>query len=279
MASDYYEVFGVAPDADTETIKQRYRILVRENHPDVSSSEDAHARMQLILEAWSVLSQPDARARYDLSRREAGQRATAQRATAQRASNGTTAARSTPGTKRPASTGASTRKHPPARPKVDVNPRASNPRTKLLTMVFEAAQLYHQEGNSADAISLCNRVLKSDPKSSEAAALLGDIYNQQNRTDLALLMYKRAMQNQPNNLLYRQKWEALQQKAGAAETVKDTPVATPAPAAPKPSTPKPSTVAAGPSTPAARGAGCGAGVLLCCGGMSAGVIWLLQLLV
>jgi curved DNA-binding protein CbpA len=259
MSSDYYEVFGVAPDADIETIKQRYRVLVRENHPDVSASEDAHARMQIILEAWSVLSQPSARKRYDLSRRvasESSDTAPSRRAPTQ--SRSTT--RSDDAATRPRSG--------PVRPRVDVNPRTSNPRTRLLTMVFEAAQLYNNEGRDEEAISLCNKVIKSDPRSSEAADLLGDIYAKQGRNDLALLMYKRAMQNQPNLMLYRQKWEALQQKitsAGADNHAAGSAAAatvSPPPAREPESGPASSAASTPPVSSAPRAAGCGATILL-----------------
>jgi tetratricopeptide (TPR) repeat protein len=74
-------------------------------------------------------------------------------------------------------------------------------------MVFEAAQLYHVEGRADEAIRVCNQVMKADPTNAEAAALLGDIYAEQDRKDVALAMYEKAMRLQPNNLLYRQKWD------------------------------------------------------------------------
>jgi tetratricopeptide (TPR) repeat protein len=76
-------------------------------------------------------------------------------------------------------------------------------------MVFEAAQLYHVEGRADEAIRVCNQVMKADPTNAEAVALLGDIYAEQDRRDVALAMYEKAMRLQPNNLLYRQKWDKL----------------------------------------------------------------------
>jgi curved DNA-binding protein CbpA len=272
MPSDYYEVFGVAPDADLETIKQRYRVLVREHHPDVSTSEDAHVRMQQILEAWSVLSQPESRKRYDLSRREATQR-----------SGDTTASENAPRA-RPSRSGGTHKAKATSRPKVEVNPRASNPRTRLLVMVNEAAQLYQQEGNLDAAISLCSRVLKSDPKNAEAAGLLGDIYVKQGRHDIALLMYKRAMQSQPNMLLYRQKWESLQQKVSPESTPAapasggvTTPV-TPPPPPVKPASPSPPVALTPKAAASSQGTGCGTSILLGLGAVSVGLAWLLTVL-
>jgi curved DNA-binding protein CbpA len=71
MASDHYEVLGVPTDADPAIIKRRYRLLVRENHPDAvppDKRQMAHERMLLINAAWTTLSDPSERARYDKSR-------------------------------------------------------------------------------------------------------------------------------------------------------------------------------------------------------------------
>jgi tetratricopeptide (TPR) repeat protein len=100
-------------------------------------------------------------------------------------------------------------------------PRSGNARTRLLTMVFEAAQLYHVEGRADEAIRVCNQVMKADPTNAEAVALLGDIYAEQERKDVALAMYEKAMRLQPNNLLYRQKWDKL--RHGIVKTSETTP--------------------------------------------------------
>jgi curved DNA-binding protein CbpA len=216
MTNDYYEILEVAADAEVEVIKQNYRRLVRENHPDVAvDKETAHERMRLILTAWNVLSDPSLRARYDLTRRE--NIAKTQPSTP-RASSTTVPAPSGP------SPFYSNRPAPAADPIEDARkrqrvqqvmrggatpPRSSNARTRLLTMVFEAAQLYHGEGRADEAIRVCNQVIKADPTNAEAVALLGDIYAEQDRKDVALVMYERAMRLQPNNLLYRQKWDKL----------------------------------------------------------------------
>jgi hypothetical protein len=83
-------------------------------------------------------------------------------------------------------------------------------------MVFEAAELYFFHGRAAEAIAICNQVLQLDPRNAEAAALLGDIFAEQGRREGAIAMYERAVRSQPDNALYRQKWEAL--RAGAPGT-------------------------------------------------------------
>ncbi len=67
MPRDYYEVLGVAKDADADTIKKAYRNLAKKYHPDVSTEpkEVAEAKFKEISEAYEVLSDPEKRSRYD----------------------------------------------------------------------------------------------------------------------------------------------------------------------------------------------------------------------
>lgn len=62
---DYYEVLGLARGASQDEIKQVYRKLARQYHPDVSKEENAEERFKEINEAYSVLSDEQKRAQYD----------------------------------------------------------------------------------------------------------------------------------------------------------------------------------------------------------------------
>ncbi len=62
---DYYEVLGVARDADETTIKKSFRRLARELHPDVSDHPEAEVRFREITEAYEVLSTTERRSLYD----------------------------------------------------------------------------------------------------------------------------------------------------------------------------------------------------------------------
>ena len=62
---DYYEVLGVARDADETTIKKSFRRMARELHPDVSDHPEAELRFREITEAYEVLSSTERRALYD----------------------------------------------------------------------------------------------------------------------------------------------------------------------------------------------------------------------
>ena len=66
MPRDYYEVLGVARDADEATVKRAFRRLARELHPDVNAHDpDAEAKFKEAAEAYEVLSDADRRQLYD----------------------------------------------------------------------------------------------------------------------------------------------------------------------------------------------------------------------
>ncbi len=62
---DYYKMLGVSRDATDKEIKQAYRKLARQYHPDVNNSPDAAAQFQRVTEAYEVLSDAQKRQRYD----------------------------------------------------------------------------------------------------------------------------------------------------------------------------------------------------------------------
>lgn len=66
MVKDYYGTLGIAPGASQEEVKQAYRRLAREYHPDIRK-DDPHAneRFKEINEAYYVLGDPDRRLQYD----------------------------------------------------------------------------------------------------------------------------------------------------------------------------------------------------------------------
>jgi molecular chaperone DnaJ len=62
---DYYELLGVARDADDAAIKKAFRGLARSLHPDVSDAPDAEERFREVVEAYEVLSKRETRELYD----------------------------------------------------------------------------------------------------------------------------------------------------------------------------------------------------------------------
>jgi len=62
---DFYEALQLSPSASTETIERVYRLLAKRYHPDNQVSGDA-VRFAEVLEAFTVLSDPEKRAAYDV---------------------------------------------------------------------------------------------------------------------------------------------------------------------------------------------------------------------
>ena len=62
---DYYEILGVSRTASKDELKQSFRRLARQYHPDVNNSPDAEERFKELNEAYAVLSDDEKRAAYD----------------------------------------------------------------------------------------------------------------------------------------------------------------------------------------------------------------------
>jgi hypothetical protein len=73
----HYDVLGVAPSATADQIREAYRRLAREHHPDrtaTSGRTGGDVSMPAINEAYRVLNDPARRAVYDAALRGAPQR-------------------------------------------------------------------------------------------------------------------------------------------------------------------------------------------------------------
>ena len=66
MFPDYYERLGLSPNASREDIKKAYRKLSLEFHPDKNHRPDAHEKFISINEAYLILYDEEARAKYDI---------------------------------------------------------------------------------------------------------------------------------------------------------------------------------------------------------------------
>lgn len=63
---DYYEILGVARDADAETIKKSYRKLAMQYHPDRNpGNKEAEDKFREAAEAYEILSSSEKRSQYD----------------------------------------------------------------------------------------------------------------------------------------------------------------------------------------------------------------------
>lgn len=63
---DYYELLGVAKNADATAIKKAYRKLAKKYHPDTNTGDPtAEQKFKEVTEAYSILSDPEKRKLYD----------------------------------------------------------------------------------------------------------------------------------------------------------------------------------------------------------------------
>jgi curved DNA-binding protein CbpA len=63
---DYYEALQVSANAEPDTIQRVFRLLAQRFHPD-NKETGSDARFREIHAAYSVLSDPETRARYDIT--------------------------------------------------------------------------------------------------------------------------------------------------------------------------------------------------------------------
>ncbi|MCM1083074.1 MAG: molecular chaperone DnaJ [Clostridium sp.] len=63
---DYYEVLGVAKNADDAELKKAYRKVAKKYHPDTNpGDQEAEEKFKEAAEAYAVLSDPEKRSKYD----------------------------------------------------------------------------------------------------------------------------------------------------------------------------------------------------------------------
>lgn len=62
LSASAYEILGVAPDCDDDTLRRAYRMRLRQTHPDTGGDAAVFIQVQ---RAWELVSTVDARTSYD----------------------------------------------------------------------------------------------------------------------------------------------------------------------------------------------------------------------
>jgi curved DNA-binding protein CbpA len=76
VSQNHYQVLGVLPTASAEAIKQAYRRLANQLHPDKHGGDPRHEeQFKAVATAYRTLSDPGRRAQYDFQLQQATQRA------------------------------------------------------------------------------------------------------------------------------------------------------------------------------------------------------------
>jgi curved DNA-binding protein CbpA len=197
----HYELLGLAADATPQQVKQRFRELARQHHPDVNPDRpESHELFLRINQAYEVLSDPSRRARYDLdlrdrARREAERRSGSFGSTPHTATRAGSAAGGTayrpPGMN---GNGAGPRPGPAA----DRRRQEAERRRQEFARLLQAARQAYQRGHLREAQDLCQTMLGMG-RFGPAHELLGDIYSRQGRSAEAVDQYTLAAQMTPNN--------------------------------------------------------------------------------
>lgn len=69
---NYYETLGISPTATQAQVKQAYRQLAKQFHPDAQNSESTHEKIAQVNAAYEVLGDESERQRYDVLRNGPG---------------------------------------------------------------------------------------------------------------------------------------------------------------------------------------------------------------
>jgi Tfp pilus assembly protein PilF len=89
VSQNHYQVLGVSPTASAEVIKQAYRRLANQLHPDKHGGDPRHEeQFKAVATAYSILSNPGRRAQYDFQLQQATQRAQVPHRAAETANGG-----------------------------------------------------------------------------------------------------------------------------------------------------------------------------------------------
>ncbi len=185
----HYEVLGVAENSSPEDIRRAYRRLVMKLHPDRSGDTRTTDRFVRVTQAYEVLSDPVRRNNYDIVLRM-------KREQASRASTD------------------SSRRQEPTKTRVSTTRTSDAP--DISARIAEAAGLLAQ-GKFDRASAVAMSVLRMNPRTAMAHAILGDVARARQDLRTALEKYALAIQHDPQNQTFQRRYESLFQQLGEVD--------------------------------------------------------------
>jgi curved DNA-binding protein CbpA len=185
MAQNYYEDLGLKPGVTRAEIKSAYRKLVLQHHPDRSTDPRSKAIFLRVTEANEVLSDPEAKRRYDehlelLARRarEAAEKRAADEKKAEEAAR--------------------------LRAERQATPSGVTVKEEVLRL-----QTLFGSGRHSEAEKLAYAIMQLDPRQAVPYAVLADILRGRGYMNEAGKMYAYAVQMDPGNPIYQRRYEML----------------------------------------------------------------------
>lgn len=212
MAQNHYVTLGIDPKSTPDQVKSAYRKIAREHHPDLSKDPTSAEIFMKATEAYDILIDESKRRLYDVEIRtervkqeqERLRQSDQQRRSKQSVNKGQVQAKTEPlkqqgpnfpNSKTPQD--AQFQQTPSTNSSVSVN-------VTRMTILFN-------QGRTHDAETLAMKILRQDPRQPIPYAVLGDIRRQQGLMPKATEMYAMAVQMDPHNDIYRDRYEELVQ--------------------------------------------------------------------
>jgi curved DNA-binding protein CbpA len=198
---NHYETLGLRSSASEKEIKAAYRKIVLRHHPDRSSDPASTRIFMEATEAYEALLDPERRRAYDQGLAGEARRAAEREAEAKRAQ----AAESRAKAARAASTA------PPPRT------ATAPPGTPIPTQLARLSLLFSR-GLYAEAERLADEILEREPRQPLPYAVKGDLARQRGKLQEAARQYALAIQMDPRNPTYLQRYEEV---LGRVQTAPD----------------------------------------------------------
>lgn len=199
MAKNPYRILGVTANATPEQIRKAFRKLALLYHPDRNKSADAARKFADVMEAYEILRDPERRKNFDTVFRLAQEEKRAAESKRQEQ-----AAQAPPQYTQPRV--------------VTVQGRSAPKRDEVAKVA-----LLFSRGRFAEAEALAQEILRENPKEALAYAVLADIAKSRGEYNHAINLFARAVQSDPGNITYQQRYEELVKRQSTYSLTKGSP--------------------------------------------------------